>query len=57
MIIDWITLFSMKTAMDRNSVLWVYVKWVAAGRPVIPRPEWDLFMKEVGDVTERGVIC
>jgi len=56
MVIDWIILFSMRTLMDRNSVQWLSAKWVAAGRPVIPRPEWDLLMKKVGDVTEREAI-
>lgn len=45
-----------RTVMDHNSARWLSAKWVAAGRPVIPRPEWDLLLKNVGPMTERVVM-
>lgn len=56
MVISWIILFSLRTAMNRTSVQWLFVKWAAAGRPAIPHLEWDVLVKKVGVMIEREVM-
>jgi len=51
-----IILFRMRGTMDYTSAQWLAVKWVAAGRPVISRPEWDLVAKKVDVLTEGDII-
>ena len=42
--------------MDRSSTQWLYFRWVAAGKPVMPRLEWDSLVEKVGAMTERDVL-
>lgn len=56
MVIDWLILFRLSTAMDRNSARWLADKWAAAGRPEMTGSEWDNLVKGVGAMAEREVI-
>jgi len=42
--------------METNCLWWLSNKWAAAGRPVIPLPEWEELMKRVGVMTEKKAI-
>ena len=56
MVIDWLILFRLSAAMDRNSARWLADKWAAAGRPEMTGSEWDNLVKKVGAMAEREAI-